>query len=71
MAVGDTTVSWVSVTQDENTGEPDYANLTIYDRSATDSGRASLTCFDHQSAPEFSLTVKRAPAGCPPAGECD
>ena len=51
-AVGDTNVSLVHVTQDENTGELDYANLTIYDRSAADTpGWANLTCFDHQPRP--------------------
>ena len=59
-AVGDTTVSLVHVTQDENSGEPDYANLTIYDRGITDAGWADLTCFDHQPSPDFTLSVKQA-----------
>ena len=60
-AVADTNVSLVHVTQDEHTGELDYANLTIYDRSAADTpGSADLTCFDHQPAPDFTLSVKQA-----------
>ena len=34
--------------------------MTVYDPSAADSGRLSLTCFDHQPAPEPNLTVRYA-----------
>ena len=57
MAAGDTQVSNVHVTQDEATGELDYASLTIYDQSVADAGWADLTCFDHQPTPDLGVLV--------------
>ena len=54
---GDTEVSMVHVTQDDATGDLDYANLTIYDQSEADAGWVDLTCFDHQPTPDFDVLV--------------
>ena len=62
-AVGDTfdpdgnRITSLHVTQDESTGELDYASLTIYDQSAADAGWGDWTCFDHQPTPDFDVLL--------------
>ena len=56
-ASDDTAVSRLHVTHDETTGEPDYAGIMLFDRTADGTGHASLTCLDHQPAPELIVLV--------------
>ena len=57
---GDTNVSRVHISQDESTGQPDYAILTIYDMSAEDSpGWLNETCIltvgGHDPTPNIEI----------------
>ncbi len=50
-------VSRLHVTHDETTGEPHTAGIMLFDRNADGTGHASLTCLDHQPAPELMVLV--------------
>ena len=56
-ASDDTAASRLHVTHDETTGEPDYAGIMLLDRTGDGTGHASLTCLDHQPAPELIVLV--------------
>lgn len=77
-AVGDTfdtdgnRITSLHITQDEATGELDYARLTIYDQSEADAGWGSWTCFDDQPTPDFGVLVfDSRPAGRQNQSETD
>ena len=50
-------VTSLHITQEEGTGELDYANLTIYDPGEAGTGWVDLTCLDHQPMPDFDVLV--------------
>ena len=56
-ASDDTALSRLHVTHDETTGEPDTAGIMLFDRTADGTGHASLTCLDHQPAPDLTVLV--------------
>ncbi len=56
-ASDDTALSHHHVTHDETTGEPHTAGIMLLDRTADGTGHASLTCLDHQPAPNLAVLV--------------